>query len=81
MSFRVYLDGRENKWIAERNNVEFTKNNLSIDQIYSIIISSIPSDRHTFIFLSEKKKNHQISQSNGSTRSNPSLYPYPRLFS
>ena len=56
MSFRAYLDWREKKWIAERNNVEFTKNNLSIDQIYSIIISSIPSDRHTFIFLSEKKK-------------------------
>ena len=80
MSFRAYLDWREKKWRAERNNVEFTKNNLSIDQIYSIIISSIPSDRHTFIFLSEKK-NHKISQSNGSTRSNPSLYPYPRLFS
>ena len=56
MSFRAYLDWRERKWRAERNNVEFTKNNLSIDQIYSIIISSIPSDRHTFIFLSEKKK-------------------------
>ena len=60
MSFRAYLDWREKKWIVERNNVEFTKNNLSIDQIYSIIISSIPSDRHTFIFLSEKKKKKTI---------------------